>query len=125
MSFRGDGKRYTLKSKSTLFIYLFSIDKIDQLILIRRAPLKKFWNSDADENYAYCEFFEGSTIDGDEEHEAYYFKEYYDLDDDPYQLDNIYDQLGMEQKNIDWNFDSRSTLASNLPEKYFLFHFRE
>jgi len=60
------------------------------------APLKKIWNSDADENYAYCEFFEGSTIDGDEEHEAYYFKEYYDLDDDPYQLDNIYDQLGME-----------------------------
>ena len=96
MSFRGDGKRDTLKSKSTLFIYLFSIDKIDQLILIRRAPLKQFWNSDADENYAYCEFFEGSTIDGDEEHEAYYFKEYYDLDDDPYQLDNIYDQLGME-----------------------------
>ena len=67
------------------------------------APLKKIWNSDADENYAYCEFFEGSTIDGDEEHEAYYFKEYYDLDDDPYQLDNIYDQLGMEYEILSPN----------------------
>ena len=42
----------------------------------------------------YCEFFENLTNDNEIENEANYFYEYYDMHNDPYQLNNIYQQLG-------------------------------
>ena len=42
----------------------------------------------------YCEFFENLTNDNEIDNEANYFYEYYDMHNDPYQLNNIYQQLG-------------------------------
>ena len=52
----------------------------------------------AEQNYLYCEFKE-SGFDGafaSEYNPADYFREYYDLDRDPYQLENIFDTLDLD-----------------------------
>jgi len=45
------------------------------------------------DNFMYCEFFENLTNDNDIENEQNYFQEYYDMHNDPYQLDNIFQTL--------------------------------
>jgi len=49
-------------------------------------------------NSMYCEFFENLTNDNEIENEANYFYEYYDMHNDPYQLNNIYQQLDYKSK---------------------------
>ena len=45
-------------------------------------------------NTLYCEFYEDLTHDGEMENMLNYYYELYDLSDDPYQLNNIYDAQG-------------------------------
>ena len=47
----------------------------------------------ADLNYLYCEFKESDSGFGVEYNQDDYFEEFYDLDRDPYQLENMYDTL--------------------------------
>ena len=54
-------------------------DKKQIIILLKKN------SSEADQNFLYCEFMTGASVEA--------FKEYYDLDDDPSQLYNRYTQL--------------------------------